>query len=102
MGDARKKEVSYTRIMKHKKVKEYEQNFMDEHGYIYCELCSINQSFAFSVHHIVYKSQCGNHPEINNHKNLIMVCADCHKKLHDNQKENDNLIQERGLKELFI
>lgn len=88
--------------MKHKEVKRYEENFLDKHGYVHCELCSINQSFAFSVHHIMYKSHYGKHKEINNHKNLIIVCADCHKKLHDNKKENDILIQLRGLKELFI
>ena len=87
--------------MKHRLVKQFEEDFKDEHGYIYCELCNINQSFAFSTHHIVFKSEYGKHPEINNKNNLILVCADCHKKLHDKKELNNQLKKERDLYEMF-
>ena len=86
---------------KSEKVKKYEEDFKDEHGYIYCEICKTNNSFAFSTHHIVFKSEHRKHPEINNKKNLIMVCANCHKKLHDKKELNNKLKEERGLYELY-
>ena len=87
--------------MKSRAVKDFEENFRDEKGYIYCEICGRSQSFAFSVHHICYKSAFPKHPEIDNVLNLIMVCSDCHKALHSQKELNDNLIKERKLYDLF-
>ena len=88
-------------MVKSQKVKDYEEDFYDKHGYIHCELCHRSQSFAFSVHHICPKSAFPKHLEIDNVSNLILVCADCHKALHSDKQLNIKLKQERQLYELF-
>ena len=87
--------------MKSKKVRQYEEDFRDEHGYIYCEHCMRSQSFAFSVHHIIFKSQFPKHKELDNKLNLQMLCSVCHKFAHSKKDFNANLIKERKLYDLF-
>ena len=79
---------------KSKKVKQYEQDFFDKNGYIFCEECHVNNSFAFSVHHCHFKSQFPKHPKIDNPLNLKILCAKCHKKSHSDSEFANKLRQD--------
>lgn len=82
----------------------YAKKFVDKHGYKFCEVCKINQSLQFSVHHIYYASRYPKHPELHNTKNLILVCLDCHTKFHaEKYKEIFKKLEiDRDLKKLFF
>ena len=77
--------------MKSKAVKDYEENFRDEKGYIYCEACGRSNSFAFSTHHCHFKSEYPKHKEIDNELNLKILCNNCHKLAHSNKEFNNKL-----------
>lgn len=82
----------------------YKRHFIKKNGYKYCEVCKVNNSFQFQVHHIYFASKFPRHKELHNFKNLILVCLDCHQKFHSGKKYEDVFIKlekERGLKELF-
>lgn len=66
-----------------------------------CQKCGTDKSIMFSTHHIVFRSEKPNHPEMNNRKNLIYLCHDCHEGFHDNKLSRNYLIKERGLESLF-
>ena len=60
-----------------KHIKVYKEYFnIGEQDIIYCEKCGSNQ--GCDIHHIEYKSHCGN-DEINN---LICLCRIDHQKAH--------------------
>ena len=65
-----------------------------------CELCGIRNAI-FDIHHIVFKSEIPKHPEVNNCRNLIFVCRECHILLHTHKRDRDSLIKERELEKLF-
>lgn len=46
----------------------------------WCRLCG--KTYDLQIHHIIYRSQMGNNDE----RNLIRLCADCHRKVHSNKK----------------
>lgn len=46
----------------------------------YCQLCG--RTYDLHIHHIIYRSQLGNNDE----RNLIRLCADCHRRVHSNKK----------------
>lgn len=46
----------------------------------WCQLCG--SPYNLHIHHIIYRSQLGN----NSKKNLIRLCADCHRKVHSNKR----------------
>jgi len=55
----------------------------------------------FSTHHIVFRSEKPNHPEMNNPANLIFLCHNCHEGFHNDKRSRNYLVKERGLQELF-
>jgi len=77
------------------------QKQLDVHGYNFCQYCYTSNSFMFSVHHIVFRSEMPNHKEIHNRKNLIIVCQKCHDDFHNNKSIREPLLEKRGLKKLF-
>jgi len=84
------------------KPEEYKNKILDEHGYIFCEKCKINNSFSFAVHHIIFRSEAPKHKELHNEKNLIILCDKCHSLAHGKKREfREGIVEERGLKELF-
>lgn len=85
----------------YKACKEYQEWFFDEYGYIFCELCKKSNAFRFDTHHIVYASEKPKHKNLHDHKNLILLCRDCHIYLHSDKKRRENLYKRRGLNELF-
>lgn len=46
----------------------------------YCQICG--RTYNLHIHHIIYRSQLGN----NDIRNLIRLCADCHRRVHSNKK----------------
>ena len=81
--------------------KKYKEDFLNEHDYIRCEMCGISNSFSFDVHHIIFRSELGKKQDIDNIKNLILVCRDCHDLLHTRKSRRNPLVIERGLNELY-
>jgi len=79
----------------------YKKDFLKEHDYIRCEMCGLSKGFSFEVHHIVYKSELGKSQDINNKKNLILLCRKCHDLLHAKKNRRNPLIVVRGLNKLY-
>lgn len=82
----------------------YRNDFLEKHGYLFCENCGINGngSAKFETHHIVFASEAPKHKELHNEKNLILVCIKCHNIFHGKKREErKELVKNRGLEELF-
>ena len=88
----------------------YLREFAKDNGYYFCELCGDRKpKEPFSVHHIMSTGQYGGHPEIDNKRNLVLVCGYCHRGLHLQIKgkedifraKKEKLIIDRGLRKLF-
>lgn len=83
------------------------QEQLDEYGYHFCQKkgCGTSSAYKFEVHHIIFRSEIPNHPELHNKKNLIIVCSDCHNvkpnSFHNKKDERNYLIEERGLDKIF-
>ena len=72
-----------------------------EQGYITCQHCGINNSYIWETHHIFYRSEMPNHKYLNDPRNLIVLCCDCHRWFHESKENRKRLVEERGLKQLF-
>jgi len=81
--------------------KRYKEDFVDEHGYLFCEHCTRSDSFRYSVHHIVFASELPKHKELHNKRNQILLCESCHDEFHRHKKIRDKLVMKRKLEELF-
>ncbi len=84
----------------------YRKEFLDKNGYLFCELCRVNQNGTprFEVHHIYYASLYPKHKELHNHKNMVLLCIQCHNNMHSGKMRSgafNKLEKVRGLKELF-
>lgn len=73
---------------------------LDERGYLYCENCG-KTTKELDAHHIVYRSERPKHPELNNERNLILLCRPCHTWFHDKKDRREQLMLNRNLKQLF-
>ena len=85
----------------------YRKDFVEKHGYQFCELCKVNQNGTqkFEVHHIYFASLWPKHPQLHNFLNLINLCIQCHNDMHAGKKNETifkRLEKKRGLKELFL
>lgn len=94
------------RTSKHKRAcREYIKKMADEHGYIFCEskYCDDPNKQPHSVHHIMSAGRWPSHEHLHDDINLILLCHRCHTKFHQNKrlKEQEELINERGLDKLF-
>lgn len=76
---------------------------LDNFGYIFCQHCGKSNAFMFECHHIVFRSEMPNHPNLHDKENLIIVADDCHDDAHGANKHQwrADLIKERGLTEIF-
>ncbi len=83
--------------------RKYREDFVRQHGYVFCEICKTSNSFKFEVHHIYYASRFPKHRNLHDRRNLILVCIQHHNDLHGGKLKTtfQQLEQERGLKELF-
>jgi 5-methylcytosine-specific restriction endonuclease McrA len=52
-------------------------------GYYFCERCKENENdHILSRHHIFFRSEKPNHPNLHNHDNIILLCEKCHDLAH--------------------
>lgn len=72
-----------------------------EKGYLYCERCLTNQTLRWETHHIKYRSEEPNHPNLHHLDNLIHLCIKCHNFFHKKKSNRNYLIEERKLYNLF-
>lgn len=84
-----------------KQSKKVKDSVIKEKGVLCCEKCTATHSIQFSVHHIVFRSEKPKHPELNNVRNLIYLCFDCHEGYHKAKKSRNELVSERNLTDLF-
>lgn len=103
---SKKKEYSNQTYKHLKACTDYRKDFLNRNSYLYCEVCGVNQNYTprFQVHHIYFASKYPRHKELNNFKNLILVCLTCHQSFHAGKKYEEHFLklqEERGLKELF-
>jgi hypothetical protein len=99
------KRVQSELILK-KNSEELKRDIIKVHGKLVCEVChKDDKGTVFHIHHIIYRSERRNHPEIHNKRNLIHVCAEfsgcCHDLFHESKGNRDELVKERRLNELF-
>jgi len=87
--------------------KELIDEMMNEYGYLFCQKrgCGTSRAFKFEVHHIVFRSEVPEHPQLHSKKNLIIVCSACHNQksnsFHNKKDERNYLVLERGLDKIF-
>lgn len=72
-----------------------------EYGCLRCERCKTRRSIQFSVHHIIFRSERPKHPHLNNIRNLLYLCFDCHEWFHKRKRNRDPWIKKLKLWELF-
>jgi predicted HNH restriction endonuclease len=78
------------------------EEMTDKYGYIFCQRCKKSKTnYKFEVHHIMFRSRFPKHPLLHSKINLIVLCSKCHELVHRNNSENELLIAQRNLKELF-
>lgn len=83
-----------------KSAKAYRQKMLDEHGYLFCERCGKTNA-RFETHHIFYRSEAPNHPNLHDHCNLIRVCVPCHNHYHKSRENRAEIVARRGLEKIF-
>lgn len=71
------------------------------YGRLKCEKCKCTSSIQFSVHHIIFRSERPKHPELNNIKNLLYLCFDCHEWFHKRKRNRNVWVKKLELWELF-
>lgn len=87
--------------------KEMVENMQDEYGYIFCQKkgCGTSNAYKFHVHHIIFRSEMPDHPNLHDKLNLIIVCQRCHNEapdsFHNDKSQRNYLIIERNLEKLF-
>jgi 5-methylcytosine-specific restriction endonuclease McrA len=95
ISDKRKAELNfYSRQRKRLIFEQLKKNMKTS-----CERC--NKIGSVEIHHLIYRSEQPYHPEIHNTKNLTLVCRECHSWYHEKKSNRDEIVEERGLKELF-
>ncbi len=57
-----------------------------------CQLCKESEQYHYKgwlqVHHIIYRSELGQHHS----SNLVLLCLDCHNLVHSNKKKYQPLL----------
>lgn len=81
------------------------RRIMSKHGRLICEHCGTYKVIGFECHHIIFRSEKPNHPNLHNQRNLLMTClkqeGGCHSDFHNNKPMRNPYIKERKLDELF-
>lgn len=86
-----------------RKTQKYRTSFYERTTYPYCEVCFVNSSFRWEVHHIIFRSEMPRHKKLHDDRNLIHVCIQCHNAFHasSGKEKRKPLIFSRNLEELF-
>ena len=70
-------------------------------GFNYCERCKAKNPYFLDAHHIVFRSERPNHPNLNDKINIILVCRECHNQFHEKKETRDEIVKERNLNQIF-
>lgn len=81
--------------------KEFRAEYVEKHGSLFCEVCGIKNAHKYDVHHVVFRSQLRGHPDMHNYRNLMLLCSECHRKVHRDRKLRLELVQRRKLWEIY-
>jgi len=84
-----------------KQVEKIKEAIIKHRGELACDKCGTNSSIQFSTHHIIFRSERPKHQELNNLRNLIHLCLNCHESFHKNKKSRNYLVKSRELTDLF-
>lgn len=78
------------------------EEMKDMYGYLFCLKCKRSSGFyKLHVHHLVFRSEAPYHENLHDKKNLFICCNTCHDEFHNNKEVRQDIIEERGLRELF-
>lgn len=84
--------------------KEMRETQKEVHGHNFCQRCK-RADKQLSNHHIVYRSEKPNHPNLHDIINQIIVCdfysGSCHDWYHAKKSNRNELVVERGLDIIF-
>jgi len=84
-----------------KACREYKENFLVRYNYPFCERCGETNPLVFDTHHIISAGSAPQHLYLHDHRNLILLCRNCHNAVEQNPDENRKLVLKRSLWELF-
>jgi hypothetical protein len=80
----------------------YKNNLREEYGYLFCEVCKVNDmQNIIDAHHIYFASRYPKHLELHNYRNMICVCRSCHSKLHHKFNRKDGLGVRKEYQEIY-
>jgi hypothetical protein len=81
-------------------MEEYE---LSDPDHIFCLSRNCVGGVRVSPHHIFSRARYVGHPMLHDKRNLIMLCQTCHEAFErfERQEEYEQLVEERGLEELF-
>jgi hypothetical protein len=107
-SDAKPKKLSSQVIKSHnamviflKNKSALKSNQIKSRGYNFCEVCEIKNPYFLDAHHIVFRSERPNHPNLNDKVNILLVCRECHNLLHNNKSARNKIVEQRNLKSIF-
>lgn len=66
----------------------------------FCNLCGTT-NHVLDTHHIIYRSEAPKHKSLHDKRNLIVLCRECHNKMHENKNIRELLVKQRKLHLLF-
>ena len=83
-----------------KNCKEIEAAMVEDVGYKYCQYC-YRSNGHFERHHIIYRSEKPNHPNLNDKVNAYILCYGCHLDFHRFKWMRNSIVEQRGLDKIF-
>jgi hypothetical protein len=79
---------------------EYRRLLIENHGYLFCEVCGKTNT-RFEAHHIIYRSEKPKHEYLHDKRNIINLCVPCHNWFHSKKANRNELVKKRELHLLF-
>lgn len=73
---------------------------MEMTGYLYCEHCGVS-NVRYESHHIVYRSEKPNHPNLHDIDNILLLCVPCHNVFHTKKSIRNEIVLKRNLAVIF-
>ena len=77
------------------------KSMMDSPWYLYCQECKKSWFMWLELHHIIFRSECPNHPKKHSKINSLLLCNECHKEYHSHKSIREKWIVQRKLWEVF-
>ena len=81
--------------------RKYKEWFLATYGYAFCERCANKSPVAWDSHHVISAGSAPQHHHLHDFRNLILLCRDCHNEVEWHPEQNQKLIIQRKLWELF-